>query len=271
MRQFGRHIDLGNPVNRGAALNRSLVSWWKAINQGPYFGGARFLDLCGKNHGAISGAKWDGLKPPGGNGALSFDGTDDYVLATKSFNGATAISVSCWFLPKVDTVGASKYFLSLPNSSAGDNGLDWRQFNATVMIDLQTSAGSSLGTLSYGIPAFWVWIHLVITWDGATLQGYADGASIGTVSLGGTLSHGSGEINLGRFGSFGAYANCYLDDVRIYDRALSPSKVAALYRASRLGDQSEFNWVTRPLIGEAAAPATGFNFLTLLGVGGAAA
>jgi hypothetical protein len=79
------NIDWSQPVNWDSPLNRGLVSWWLA-GENPYWGGARFLDLCQRNPGTLTGGPtWQGGKGrPGSCGAIDLDGANDYVAVPAS-------------------------------------------------------------------------------------------------------------------------------------------------------------------------------------------
>jgi hypothetical protein len=63
-------------VNDGHPLNRGLVTWWLA-RPGLNYGGARWYDPIGLNHGTLAnfgaGSGWSGTTRPGGFGQLTFD------------------------------------------------------------------------------------------------------------------------------------------------------------------------------------------------------
>ena len=47
---------------------------------------------------------------------------------------------------------------------------------------------------------------------------------------GGPINGNALEVDIGRFGAFGAYFTGTIDDVRIYNRALSAAEVQQLYK-----------------------------------------
>ena len=83
------------------------------------------------------------------------------------------------------------------------------------------------GTIQHilaGVPAVGEWYHVAGTHDGTTMRLYVDGVEIGSRAVSGTVATGTGvQINSGneRFDGL-------LDDVRVYDRALSPCEIALL-------------------------------------------
>jgi len=72
-----------------------------------------------------------------------------------------------------------------------------------------------------------MWMHFVVTYDGAVIRVYHDGTLIGTAA-------GYPELNTTRVVSFGDLCispmwGAYNDDVRIYNRTLSAGEIADLY------------------------------------------
>jgi hypothetical protein len=57
---------------------------------------------------------------------------------------------------------------------------------------------------------------------------YVNGVQVATNSQSGTVSSIT-SINIGRYSGSGYYVNGLIDDVRVYNRALSASEVAAIY------------------------------------------
>jgi arabinan endo-1,5-alpha-L-arabinosidase len=84
--------------------------------------------------------------------------------------------------------------------------------------DLQLTTGLTVGQ----------WTHLAVTFDGTTLTGYVDGAQVAQT----TFSFGfatAAPVQIGSSSSGGGNAfNGTLDEVRIYDKALSADEVKTL-------------------------------------------
>lgn len=76
------------------------------------------------------------------------------------------------------------------------------------------------------------WHHLAATFDGLGISLFVDGRRIGRKAVAGTL--GSGDDNPAYVGSFGGDRERFqgaIDDLRIYDRGLTPEEVAKLAAA----------------------------------------
>lgn len=211
----GQQLDWSHP------LARDLVARY-LFNEG---NGTVLSNLVGKFHAALNG-----MDPPtdwvgsGRGGALDFDGTDDYAFNSGiSINGLGAASLCLWF--RTATGQSSKYMLSLPQSSAGSNGFDLYLHNSTN-VGAHLAAATVIGTATY---ADYRWHQLVATYDGATLRVYFDGQLLNSTAASGAITAAANELNIGRFGTFGAHAAIQVDDVRVYRRCLHESEVASLY------------------------------------------
>ena len=74
------------------------------------------------------------------------------------------------------------------------------------------------------------WVHAVAVYNGSTMKLYLNGSEVGSMAASGTLTgNGSVPIAIGRnpqvYGAFDGN----IDQVRIYNRALSTTEVNALY------------------------------------------
>jgi beta-galactosidase len=86
------------------------------------------------------------------------------------------------------------------------------------------------------VPADWYgnWHRVSGTYDGAVLRLYVDGHEVGNLAYSGRIDRSSGEVNIGRDSetewndpsTIGRMAHGVVDDVRIYDRALSPAELS---------------------------------------------
>jgi uncharacterized repeat protein (TIGR01451 family) len=79
------------------------------------------------------------------------------------------------------------------------------------------------------------WYNIVGTYDGNTGELFLNGNVVSTNKLGITITYGSGNVKIGKalYGSNNRYFNGLIDEVRIYNRALSASEIKANYEASK--------------------------------------
>ena len=73
------------------------------------------------------------------------------------------------------------------------------------------------------------WTHLAVTYNGSTLTLYRDGVAVATSTVSGTLSPTSGTLQIGG-SQFGEYFKGLIDEVRIYNRALSDTEIQTIYQ-----------------------------------------
>jgi hypothetical protein len=75
------------------------------------------------------------------------------------------------------------------------------------------------------------WIHVATTWDGKTVRLYQDGAEVGLLSYAGPMGASDKPVILGNNANSTGLDQPLggrLDEVRLYDRALSAAEIAAL-------------------------------------------
>ena len=71
------------------------------------------------------------------------------------------------------------------------------------------------------------WSHLALTYDGKTLRLYEDGTPISSRAISGTILRTKDPLWIGGNRPYGEHFEGLIDDVRVYDRALSASEVRA--------------------------------------------
>jgi hypothetical protein len=76
---------------------------------------------------------------------------------------------------------------------------------------------------------FNTWVHAVLTFDGSTMKFYANGILISTDSLPITIT-GTHDLLISNFYQDNvSFWKGYIDDVLIYNRALSASEITSIY------------------------------------------
>lgn len=251
------YIDLGRPVSRHK-LNDSLVSWWLAINQGPYFGGSRFLDLMNSNHGTLTlGPLWGGpVGRLGGFGRLTFDASDDYVACGTNASLAITgtLTVMCWAR---FTSGTSPAMVSRWD---GAGYILWINTGSAYVGWGDNSSGLVQDATDYAAAINGSWHHFCGTRGSTTSRLYFDGKE-GANAANGTLGTSTAQFAIGAYsgGSSGRWGG-NIDDVRVWNRELSADEVLAAYNDSRQGYPLTLNRV-RPytVFDTGAAPAGGFR------------
>ncbi len=180
-----------------------------------------------------------------GEGKLSTDGLDDYVdLSTHvgNFSGLTQGTIAAWVKT---TDGGSQYVFSLydrsESSGAGmgiDNGeLFWVvQEGGTVVVNVEANISLNDNT----------WHHIAVTVDGSGNKLFIDGVQVTSGNL--TYLDGNAsttaffddvsfidDMQIGALDDTGGIQFPYdglIDDVRVYDRALTAADIDELFASS---------------------------------------
>jgi hypothetical protein len=186
--------------------------------------GSTVTDMSGNGHtGTINGAVW----VTGGRfgQALSFDGTNDWVTVddANDLDLTTGMTVSAWVNPTVSTKWRTVILKEQTNGLAyalygNDNSPRPAAYVNTGRNDLAARGVAALPTNT--------WTHLSATYDGASLRLYVNGVQVGSRSVSGAIVASSSPLRIGGNAVWGdEFFAGLIDEVRIYDRALSASEI----------------------------------------------
>jgi len=209
-------------------FTRGLVAYW-SFDEGT---GNTAYDASGNgNNGTLTnGPKW--TKGKSGS-ALSFDGSNDYVDcgSDESLDITDEITIEAWV--KAASFPASSYYNTLVNK------------RGNYAISLYASPGSSTATIRYifcGVDSSWIetgvsvglneWAHISVVWDGNIEKVYLNGDEVYSRSASGSMSPTDEIMGIGG-GWSGEYFNGLIDEVRIYNRALSAEEIRYHYNRGR--------------------------------------
>ncbi|MEK7174650.1 MAG: LamG domain-containing protein, partial [Patescibacteria group bacterium] len=203
------------PVDYG---DISLVGYWK-FDEGS---GTSVNDASGRgNNGTLTGSPgWIAGKS---NYALDFSSASQY--AWKDWVDFTVSQLTISFWMKADTVSTG--YRDLVGISAGDPTRFHLNTTDNSIIWYSVYGGSSI--YSGVIPQVGVWYHVVGTHDGQTANVYVDGILKSSSTSSGTSFTSTGL----RVGADTEVFDGQIDDVRIYNRALSAAEISALYNATK--------------------------------------
>ncbi|UCD77788.1 MAG: LamG domain-containing protein, partial [Desulfobacterales bacterium] len=212
-----------------------LVSWW------PGDGNAR--DIIGTNNGdLINGATFaEGMV----DGAFSFDGEDDLVATSGTdIENLQALTIDAWVMHNLLPSSRIQRYVTLADKAVirydGENGPRQLHFYMTINGDLHHIRVNEV--LQEG-----VFQHVAGTYDGSFMRLYLDGLEVGSLEVSGVL----GPAPWVGFGSSDESLDGLLDEVEIYDHALSASEIQAIYSAGSegkckpdVGEGYQLGWVS---------------------------
>jgi hypothetical protein len=188
-------------------------------------------DSSGNGHdGTLDHVGWTS---PGNVGASSFhdDGANVTTLAASTGLDLPIVTVSAWIRTTTPGVGTVTGVVTKHHCGIGGAWVLGTQGTAAFW-NTAPSGAITGGTVTDGD-----WHLITGTDDGVTLTFYVDGASVGTTPVLGPRVSSDLPVTVGQLGgesycSDPSHFNGDIDDVRIYDTALSAPQVAALYNAN---------------------------------------
>ena len=156
--------------------------------------------------------------------AVSFDGVDDNVSvahnAVLNLNGS--FSLEFW-AKQTAFANTSPGIINKGTSSTADGYLIWANSSGTLGFKRNNvNAASAAGALTSSYK------HFVVTYDGVTLRWYVNGALSTSTALSYPSNASSAALTLG-LGDAGQYGKNVLDDVAVYQTALSATRIAEHY------------------------------------------
>ncbi|MBL7183539.1 MAG: hypothetical protein ISS50_03710 [Anaerolineae bacterium] len=184
------------------------------------------------NHGTLQGdTSWTSDVPPTNFAnpyALSFDGSGDYVEVphNNSLNPVKELTLAAW-VRLVDPGNNQKI---VGKTTTGDGYL-LGVGGGRLYPEIWDSTGASY-TFQAGSISANTWTHLAVTWQtGGQMIGYINGTEVNRITAS-TNPIGSNtmplRIGVAPWDPGGFGVNGFIDEVRVYNRALSATEIQAL-------------------------------------------
>lgn len=221
---------LGTQLDWSHPLNKSLGGFW-LFNEGS---GDKVFDISGNNNtGTLTTMSFpptttSGWNPGRTGHTIKFDGVSDYVTASAYNLDITTdnLTMSAW----VNTSRSNVYQLIVAKGNSisrqysmylGSSGTLYMYVTINGVID----AGVTLSTT-----AQWAtnkWTHIVLTYDHSNIKIFINGVQSYSGAYSANINSGSTPIRIGNDDNYPFLG--YIDDVRIWYRALSSSEIQTLY------------------------------------------
>jgi chitodextrinase len=186
--------------------------------------GTTVADASGNgNTGTVSNTTWSTTGKYGK--ALTFNGTNSWVTVpnSTSLHLTTGMTLEAWVNPTSSQSGVWQSVIMKEHT--GD--LDYALYKAN-------STGKPEGvvytTAEHELPgtsnlALNTWAHLSETYDGTTMRLYVNGVQVASKAQTGSINVSTGALRIGGDSIWGEYFKGMIDDVRIYNRALSATEI----------------------------------------------
>jgi len=219
-----------------AALKSGLVGWWTMDSND--LTATKIFDKSGFNNSGTPAGFYTGQAPTSTQGkigqAINFDGGNGAisVLDSNNLDFNNEITVSAWIKPGI--VGQNREIMRKENAS-----------EKRLLFSMQTSNVLSLGTyygsyseLDYsGFNSSYLnkWTHVAATHDSSgNRRMYVNGTQVANDTVVGTLDiSGAANLWIGADRGLYEFLNASLDDVRLYNRALSAQEISQLYNSAK--------------------------------------
>jgi hypothetical protein len=212
----------------------ALVGHWEFDNSGDVGEATVSDDLEAAGDAAYSASGKIG-------GALTLDGAGDYLRVDGSDSLASGLPTAgnsytmAAFIQT--TINAGQGIVGWGNYGTGGQVNAFRttsagEFGATGgILNYSWGGGVDYGEAAGGTAPGTIydggWHHVAVTYDGTTKRLYFDGVELGSGKNVGTLAVGAANFRIGSTNS-GEFMNGLIDDVRVYDNALSQSEISTL-------------------------------------------
>jgi hypothetical protein len=182
------------------------------------------------NHGTVNGADLTTNRFGDPNSAYYFNGTSDNIRVpvSSSLNFTDAITVSFWMMPTQLFTDRETYPISHGNyenrwkvSIIPDQKIRWTVKTSDGIKDLDSQTKTAVNT----------WYHVVGLYDGSNFEIYINSNLDNHTSFSGTIMTTNIDLMIGQVLPNNSTYNFkgIIDDVRIYDYALSVEEIEALY------------------------------------------
>ncbi len=151
---------------------------------------------------------------------LAFNGGNSWVTVndSASLNLVNRLTLEAWVSPTV---------------SSGWRTIMLKELDEIYSLYANSSSGPFAGMNIGGYQEIFsstrlptnTWSHVAATWDGTTLRLYVNGVQVASRAVAGTLLTTSNPLRIGGNANWGEYFAGTIDEVRVYNRALSAAEI----------------------------------------------
>jgi hypothetical protein len=187
---------------------------------------------------------------------FNFDGVNDYMTIPRSssISPVSAITQEVWF--NFAPIPNTSVFIGLQYGSSYNN--TYALFKESSLLYGGVNVSGSLNVIGIGVSNISgnKWVHFVHTFDGSTQKLYLDGVLQNSASVSGSIQYDSNNTRIvigaddngGYNSGTGAFHSGKLNQVKIYNRALSSEEITRNYISQRKRYFPEENIVTNGLV-----------------------
>ncbi len=161
--------------------------------------------------------------------ALDFDGVDDYVnIGDSNSVDVTITTISAWIKTSQTSFPNGFAYIVKKDKFTGSGPYTLYTTSNNTFFALRSQDGGN-PSVSAGVnPNDGNWHHIVATYDGNTLKIYYDGDFRNSANYTDTILVNATDVHIGGWENYRLFDGL-IDDVRIYNRALSADEITRLY------------------------------------------
>jgi hypothetical protein len=208
-----------------------LVGWWKAEGNA--------LDSIGGNNGTLENNTGFGTGVVGQ--AFVFNGANQWVEIpdAPALNPSTNLTLEAWVnvtgYPNTDLATIVTKFSTWDmsrNQYQLETHYDGVRLNFRALVLLPSGYGYVDGSTTI---QFGTWYHVAMTYDGSFVKLYVNSALDGSVAASGTIAPTTEPLRIGGPSAGPWWFKGSVDEVSLYNRALSSGEIQAIYNAGARG------------------------------------
>jgi len=168
---------------------------------------------------------------------LALDGVSDYVdfgnASSLDISTGGSITMCSWIYSNTGTVTTWQGIIAKRDDALGSPyayGINFAN-NSGIKFQVYTSGTSGIQSFAYTVPLK-KWVHFCGIISNNPTALYINGSLFGTSGSGGGVASNAARFKISKSSDTGVYAeyfNGLIDDVRVYNRALSAGEVSRLY------------------------------------------
>ncbi|MBI4010411.1 MAG: hypothetical protein HY361_04475 [Candidatus Aenigmarchaeota archaeon] len=230
-------IDGNDAVYRVSKQDNSLVGYWK-MDEGSgsttadSSGNANTGNLTNMNTTGNSTSGWNSTDCKFGN-CMQFDNIDDKINISDSpsLSPTSAVTISAWVRGSAfQNAGSTEPVVSKYKGGTADRSyeLNVDGVSGNQFFDFYLRAGSTLNLKSVTKPQNDIWYLVTATYDGSNMNMYVDGIFEANLANTGSITDSTLGVLIG-WNHDNSFFGGLIDEVRIYNRALSADEIKAIY------------------------------------------
>lgn len=190
------------------------------------------------NHGIVFGATLTSDRFNTQNSAFDFNGTNNYIEipSASQINLTAPFTISVWFRSSLWSFNAPinehAIISKVVDGFWGGGGFEFYTNGSSGINFGATISGNNINLVKTGY-SINNWYHCLTTFNGSKLKMFINGIAVDSSNASNSISINNLPIRIGRragAGNFNCWFNGKIDDIGIWNRALTQQEITSLYQ-----------------------------------------